>query len=131
MTAPAQKNRILQNRMNLALRQKEVDRNRARIARRLDPVVHGILEQRLQHQWRNESITRHALHIPVNDQSITEPQLLEIEVLSAQQYFVLERRQVAVVAHQDAKQLGQILERRLGALRLTGKDREHRIYTVA
>src|SRR5439155_24835532 len=92
MTAPAQKNRILQNRMNLAFREKEVDRNRARIARRLDPVVHGILEQRLQHQWRNESITRHALQIPVNDQSITEPQLLEIEVLSAQQYFVFERR---------------------------------------
>ena len=108
--------------MNLALRQKEIDRNRARLTRRLDPVVHGILEQRLQHQWRNERIARHALHIPVNDQSITEPQLLEIEVLSAQQYFVFERRQVAVVAHQDAKQLGQILERRFGALRLTANE---------
>ena len=83
MTAPAQKNRILQNRMNLALRQKEVDRNRARIARRLDPVVHGILEQRLQHQRWDERIARHALDVPVDDQSIAEPQLLEVEVLSA------------------------------------------------
>src|SRR5205823_5366620 len=83
MTAPAQKNRIPQDRMNLALRQKEVDRNRARLARWLDPVVHGILEQRLQHQRRDERIARHTLDVPVDDQPIAEPQLLEVEVLPA------------------------------------------------
>src|SRR5207302_9849330 len=85
---------------------------------------------RLQHQRRNERIARHALDVPVDNQSFAESQLLEIEILPAEQYLVLEGRQIAVVAHQDAKELGQVLKCGFGALRLAANERKHRVDAV-
>ncbi len=97
-----------------------------RLGRRLDAVVDGVLEQRLQHERRDERVARHALHVPVDDQPLAEPQLLELEVLPAQLDLVGERRQVAVVAHQHAKQVGQVLSAasaRRGSLRTSDSTR--------
>ena len=90
----------------------------AALGQRLDAVIDGVLEQRLQHERRNERIARHALHVPVDLEPITQAKLLELEILAAQLDFVGQRCEVAVVAHQHAKKVGQILERRLGAARL-------------
>ena len=98
----------------------------AALGRRLDAVIDGVLEQRLQHERRNERVARHALDVPVDLEPIAEAQLLELEILAAQLDFVGQRREVAVVAHQHAKEIGQILERRLGAARLAAHQRQHR-----
>ena len=47
--------------------------------------------------------------VPVDLQPLAEPQLLELEVLPAQLDLVGERRELAVVAHQHAEQVGQVL----------------------
>ena len=58
-------------------------------------------------------------------EALAEAQLLEVEVLPAQLDLVGERRQLAVVAHQHAEEVGHVLERRLGALRLAADQRQH------
>ena len=47
--------------------------------------------------------------LPVDLQPVAQPQLLEREVLAAQLDLVGERRQIAVVAHQHAEQVGHVL----------------------
>ena len=44
-------------------------------------------------------------------QALAQAQLLELEVLPAQLDLVGERREVAVVAHQHAEQVGHVLQR--------------------
>ncbi len=83
-----------------------------RLARRLDAVVDGVLEQRLQHERRHQRVARHAVQVPLDLQAVAQPQLLELEVLAAQLDLVGERRELAVVAHQHAKQVGHVLQRR-------------------
>ena len=69
-------------------------------------------------------------HVPVDLQPFAEPQLLELEVLPAQLDLVGERRELAVVAHQHAKQVGHVLERGFGAARFAAHQRQHRVDAV-
>ena len=97
---------------------------------RLDAVIDGVLEQRLQHQRRHQRIGRHVVDVPVDDEAIAQPQLLQLEVLPAQLDLVGERRQLAVVAHQHAEEVGHVLERGFGALRVGAHQREHGVDAV-
>ena len=58
-------------------------------------------------------------------QPLAQAQLLELEVLPAQLDLVGERRQVAVVAHQHAEQVGHVVQRVLGAPRVAAHQRQH------
>jgi hypothetical protein len=101
-----------------------------RLAGRLDPVVDGVLADRLQHQRRHERVGGHALDVPLDDQAIAEPQLLELEVRAAKLDLVGERRELAVVAHQHAEQVGHVVQRFLGPLRIAAHEREHAVQAV-
>ena len=63
-------------------------------------------------------------------QAVAESQLLQREVLPAQLDLVGERHEIAVVAHQHAEQIGHVLERGLGALRVRAHEREHGVDAV-
>ena len=63
-------------------------------------------------------------------QALAEAKLLEVQVLAAKLELVGERRQLAVVAHQHAKQVGHVLQRVFGALRLLAHERKHGVDAV-
>jgi hypothetical protein len=44
---------------------------------RLDAVVHGVLEQRLQHERRQQRIGRRAVEVPADAQPLAQAQLLD------------------------------------------------------
>src|SRR5215472_410781 len=110
--------RIAQDRMYLAPAQEDVNRDHPRRARRFDAVIDSILEQRLQHQGRDHRIARHVLGMPLDDETLPETQLFQIEILTAQLDFVGERGKLAVVAHQHPEEVREIFQSGFGATRL-------------
>ena len=68
--------------------------------------------------------------MPLDLKPVGEPQLLELEVLPAKLDLVGDGHELAVVAHQDAKEVGHVEERRLGPLRVGAHERQHRIDAV-
>ena len=118
--------RVAQDRVDFAATQEDIDADHTRSTRRLDTVVDGILQQRLQHQWRNKRVTGHVLDVPLDLQTLAETHLLQIEVLPAQRDLVCERSELSVVAHQYAEQIGKVFQRSLGPARLGAHQRKHR-----
>src|SRR5689334_8099723 len=110
--------RIAQDGVHLAAAQANVHRDHAGSARGLDPVINGVLAQRLQHERGDQSVARHLLHVPLDVQAVAESYLLQIEILPAQLHFVGERSELAVVLHQHPKKIGEIFERGLRPARL-------------
>src|SRR5437899_1618838 len=117
--------RIAQDRVHVAALEEDVDRHDAGRARRLDPVIDRVLEQRLQHERRNERVARHAVQMPLDLQAISEAQFFERQVLTAELDLVRERRELAVVAHQHAEEVRHILQRTFGLPRIVAHEREH------
>lgn len=78
--------------MDLAAREKQIDRNRSWRAFRFDAVVDGVFQQRLQHERRHQRIGRHALDVPIDEKARAQPQLFELEILATQLDLVGERR---------------------------------------
>src|SRR6185312_8679434 len=109
---------IAQDRVHFAAAQEDINRDHPRGATRLDAMVDGILQQRLEDQRRHHRILRHVVDVPVDGQTVAEAQLLQVEIMTAQLDLVLQRRELAVVAHQHAEQVSQVLERGFGAARV-------------
>ena len=123
--------RIAQDRVHFAARQEDVDRRRRRRARRLDAVVDGVLQQRLQHERRHQRVGRHALSMFQSTVSRSPRRSFSsVEVLAAQLDLVGQRRELAVVAHQHAEQVRHVLQRGLGAPRVAAHERQHRVDAV-
>jgi hypothetical protein len=81
---------IAQDRVDVAALAEDVDRNHTRLARRLDAVIHGVLQQWLQHQRRHQRVAGHAVEMPLDLQALAQAQL-ERQVLPAQPDLVGER----------------------------------------
>src|ERR1700730_3904553 len=75
--------RIAQDRMNLAPAQENINRDHPSRARRFDPVVDGVFEERLKARGRPQGILRHIVYVPFDLQPLAEPQHLDVEILSA------------------------------------------------
>ena len=108
----------------------KTDAQGAVFARRLDAMIDGILEQRLEHQRRHFQIGRHIDNLPFDMQALTETQLFKVEILPAQRNFIGQRQKFTMIAHQCAKEFRQLLERRFRAPRLGANQRKHRIQAV-
>src|SRR4051812_40392041 len=103
----------------------DIDNDLARFHARLDAVVNGVFEQRLQQQRRDERVRRHIVDVPDDFQPVAESQLLDLEVLPAQLDLFRNRRKLALVAHSDSKKLREVLEYHfcpLGILTDQGQD---------
>src|SRR5437660_6417388 len=97
---------------------------------RLDSVVDGVFHQRLQEHRRNQSPLDGRIQPPIDTETLTEAQLLQIEILTAQRELVSESDQLAVVDHDGAEQLRQILQSALGSLRMLANEGKHGIQRV-
>ena len=97
---------------------------------RFDAVIDGVFQQRLQQQRRHQRIGRAGFDLPLHDQAIAKTQILQGKVLPGQRDLFRERHQIAVVAHQDAEQVGQFFKRHLGATRIRTNDTEHGVERV-
>ena len=97
---------------------------------RLDAVVHRVLEQRLQHQRRQQRVRGRAVEVPDDAQPLAQAQLLDFGVALEQRDLVGQAHELARVRHQGAKQVRQVLERALGALRVAADERQHRVQAV-
>src|SRR5450755_1497979 len=117
---------VTKDRVHFATAQKDINRDDPGSARRLDSVINGVFQQRLQHQWRHLRISRHVVDVPFDGQAIAETQFLQLEVLPAQLDLVGKRRKLAVVAHENAEQIRQIFQRRFRAPRLAAHQRQYR-----
>ena len=82
----------------------------------LDAVVDGVLEQRLQHQRRQQRVGGRGIELPADAQALAEAQLLDLGVALEERDLVGEAHELARVGHQRAEKIGQVLERALGAL---------------
>ncbi len=91
--------RIGQVDLQLVAVTRETDTYVSILTRRLYPVLHGVLEQRLQHQRRHLYVVRHVDDLPLDVEPVAEAQLLEVEILAAERDLVGERHKVAVIAH--------------------------------
>src|SRR5689334_8358200 len=100
--------RIAQDRMNFAAAEEDINRDYPGRARRLDSVVDGVLEQRLQDQRRHHRIPGHVVDMPVDPQSVAQTQFLEVQIMTAKVDLVLQRRKLTIVAHQHAEQIRQV-----------------------
>ena len=79
----------------------------AAFRRRLDAVVDGVLQQRLQHQRRNRLIHGNRPDLPVDRKTLAKAQFFQFKVLLAEGDLVGQADQFAGVAHGGAKQVGQ------------------------
>src|SRR2546421_10313766 len=97
---------------------------------RLDSVVDGVFHQGLQEHRRHQSILDGRIQPPMDTETLTQAQLLQIEILTAQRELVSESDQLAVVDHDGAEQLRQILQSALGSLRILANQGEHGVQSV-
>src|SRR5664279_4711896 len=102
---------IAEDRVHFATAEKDINRDDPRGAGRLDAVVDGVFEQRLQHQRRHLRVSGHVVDVPLDREAIAEAQLFQLEVLPAQLHLVGKRRKLAVVPHQHAEKIRQVLQR--------------------
>jgi hypothetical protein len=93
-------------------------------------VVHGILEQRLQHERRQQGVGRRAVELPGDAQPLAEAQLLELRIALEERDLVRKAHEGARVRHDGAEEIREILERSLGALRVAADDGEDRVQTI-
>src|SRR5687767_11389681 len=93
-------------------------------------VVHGVLEQGLKHQRRQQRVRRRGVHLPGDSQPLAEAQALDVGVALEQRDLVGEAYELPRIGHQRAEQIRQVLERALGALRVAPDERQHRVQAV-
>ena len=108
----------------------DIDHDFPREARRLDAVIDGIFQERLQHQRRNQRIGGHLVRVPRDLQAVAQPQLLDVQILAAEFHFLLQGDEPAVVGHQHPEQVSHILQRPFGALGFAADERQHGIQAV-
>jgi len=106
------------------------DAYRTALRRRLDAVIDGVLQQRLQHQRRNGQIHRDLAGGPFDLQAFAQAQAFEIEILFAQGDFIGQTDQFARVAHGGAEQFSQRLQCGFGLLRPGANQREHGVQRI-
>ncbi len=92
---------------------------------RLDAVVDGILQQRLQNQGRNERVRRHVLHIPAHLEAFAQTQFFNSQVLPRKLHFLAQCDQFVLVCHGRAEQIRHVFQRNLGALGIGAHDAQH------
>src|SRR2546430_2331070 len=97
---------------------------------RLDSVVDGVFHQGLQEHRRHQSILDGRIQPPMDTETLTQAQLLQVEILTAQRELVSESDQLTVVDHDGAEQLRQILQSALGSLRILANEGKHGIQRV-
>src|SRR5688572_22111440 len=108
----------------------DIDGDEAGLDLGLYSVIHGVLEQRLEHERRNQRIARHPLHLPLDPQPLAQPQLLEVEILPAQVDLARERSQLAVIRHQHAEQGRHVFQHFLRPPRALADQGQHGIDAV-
>ena len=105
--------------------------DRARLDTRLDAVVDGVLDQRLQHERRHQRVRAACCSMCQSTFSRSPSRSC-----SSSRYcrHSSTSRAIGVSSrlsrHQHAEELGQVLERGLGALRVLADQRQHRIDAV-
>src|SRR5688500_6864538 len=97
---------------------------------RLHAVVHGVLEQGLEHERRQQGIGGRGVELPADAQPLAKAPLLERGIALEQRDLVGEAHELARVRHQGAEEIRQVLERALGALRIAPDQRQHRVQAV-
>src|SRR2546426_2833859 len=97
---------------------------------RLDSVVDGVFHQGLQEHRRHESLLDRRIQLPIDPEPLPQAQLLQVEILATQRDLVPESDQLAVVDHDGAEQLRQILQSALGSLRILANQRKHGIQRI-
>src|SRR5262249_52182827 len=95
-----------------------------------DAVVDRVLEQRLQHQRRQQRVGGRRIELPGDAQPLAEAQLLDLGVALEQPYLVGKAHEALRIRDEAAKQVRQVLERPLGALRVAANERQHRVDAV-
>src|SRR5688572_15244075 len=116
--------------MKLLARRVDVDADLARLEPGLDTMVHSVLEQRLEQQWRHERIVRHLVDAPRDLETISQAQLLDLQVLPAELDFTRERRKIPSLAHDDAEKLGEVAQHRFRPPRVLPYQGQHRVDAV-
>ncbi len=76
----------------------------------------------MQRERRNQRRTRHVVHVPFDLQTVAETDLLNLEVLARQLAFGRDRHQLARIGQQHAEQVGQIVQHRLGLVRIAARE---------
>src|SRR5437773_5710829 len=97
---------------------------------RFDSVVDGVFHQGLQEHRRYQSLLDGRIQSTNDPETLTQAQLLQVEILTAQRELVSQSDELTVVDHDGAKQLRQILQSALGALGILTDQRKHSVQSV-
>ena len=103
------------------------DTDRSAFGGRLDTVIDRIFEQGLEHQRRNRQTHENRADLPVDRETVAEPQMFQLKILFAERDFIGQTDQFAGVAHRRAEQVGKRLQRGFGLLRPGSDQRQHGI----
>ncbi len=106
------------------------DPDGATLGQRLDPVIDGVLQQRLQNQWRHFHIEWQRLHVPLHRQSLAQAQGLDIQVTPRHGDFRLQCGALIRTVQRGAKQVRQIMDGLLGDIRVRARQRGNGIHAV-
>src|SRR3954470_4330047 len=70
---------------------------------RLDAMVDGVLEDRLQHHRRQKRIERRRIELPGDTQPVGEPQMLDLGIALKQRQLIGKPHELARIGHQRAE----------------------------
>ena len=129
-TAPASRDGIADDELDLAVDDAARDRHRAAVLERLDAVIDRVLEQRLHREPRHERAHRQLADVPGHVEPVAEPQRFDALIDARELELFLEPERAVRVAQRRAKQIGQVLDGLLGALRVAARQCRDRVHAV-
>ncbi len=123
--------RIADRQPRLAVAHAGADAHHAAVRIGLDAVAHRILDQRLQQQRRHARGAGGGIELPHHLQPAAEADLLDRQVAPRQLDLVVAGvTALGIDRERDPEQLGQVLEQRLGALRVASHQTERTVQGV-
>jgi hypothetical protein len=94
------------------------------------PVLDGVFHQRLQQQRRQGGAARRFVELPLHAQALAEARLLDLQIVPRQLGLLRQRGRSALLRQRMAKQLGEVFQDGLGALRLFAHQRDRGVQRV-
>ena len=104
--------------------------DRPALVERLDAVVDGIFEQRLQDERRDRRVHRQAVDLPVDLQPLPEAQPLDALVGARDLDLMRKRDAFAVLAQRCAEQVREVGDRLFRHLRVAARERGDGVHAV-